>query len=335
VSGANARGSGRTARALLALAVASVALASLSRIRVSPQGDLPPFYPDEASKLADARYAFLLLEPGGARDPAWSERFYARTNPPLGGYATGVALALAGERVGDFALQEAFDALWRDPAALRARVPDAWLAAGRRASALFGALAAAALALSAAAAGGLAAGAVAALLLLGHAGFQHFARLALSDTLLLFALAAAPLAFAAALHALARREPGADAPESPASAALAARAPEAALRAQSPGAQPLRVAACGVALPGACVALAAAVKPNGALMGFAWALALVAAAGLAPRRRGRCAASRALSRSARALRWSHSRSSSRSTRSCTARRSQRSSRAPPSGATGC
>jgi hypothetical protein len=254
--------------ALLAALVFAVALASLSRIRVSAQGDEPAFYPDEASKLADARYAFLLLEPGGARDPAWSERFYARTNPPLGGYATGLALALAGQRVGDLALQDSFDALWRDPAALRRQVPDAWLAAGRRESALFGALACAALALAAASAGGVAAGAVSALLLLGHAGFDRFARLALSDSLLLFALALALLAFTAALRALAPSAGGAGATGSRTPKTLGPRA---------------AFAARTVLIPGACVAFAAAVKPNGALLGFAWALTLLASALLAAR----------------------------------------------------
>jgi 4-amino-4-deoxy-L-arabinose transferase-like glycosyltransferase len=247
--------SGPLARAALALGVFLAALACLcSRIEVSAERDSPPFYPDEASKLADARYGFLLFEPGGTRDPAWHERFYARTNPPLGRYAFGAAFALAGERIDDLSLEDRFNLGWREPDELRRHVPDTWLRIGRRTSAFFAALACAALALLAASVAGLAAGAASALLLLGNAQFDLFARLALTDSLLLFLLCFAALAFVPGLRAVA--EAGSGRPRG-SRASIGVRA---------------------AVVPGVCIALATGTKPNGALLGPAWALALLGVA---------------------------------------------------------
>jgi len=239
--------------ALLAALVFALALGALEApIAVSPAGDAPPFNPDEAAKLADARF-FSLAGRGAWRDPAWSEHFYARTNPAAGKLVFGAALALAGERP-DGGLQGRFDALWRAPAELRREVPDAALRAGRRASACFGALACAALALVAASLGGLGAGLAAALLLLGHAVFATVSRRALTDSLLLLWIALAPLVFAAALRALRGAWSGA------------------------PGRRPGALLLRAVLAPALVVALAAGTKPNGALLGVAYALALAAAA---------------------------------------------------------
>ncbi len=254
--------SGPRARTALALAVFLVALLHLgSRIEVSAERDSPPFHADEASKLADARYGFLLFEPGGIRDPAWRERFYARTNPPLGRYAFAAAFALGGERVDDLSLEDRFNSGWREPDELRRHVPDAWLRIGRRASALFAALACAALALLAASVGGLAAGAASACLLLGNAHFDRHARLALTDSLLLFLLCLAALAFVPGLRALAEAWSG------------------------SWRRSCARLGVRAALVPGVCIALAAGTKPNGALLGPAWALALLGmAAGSGSRR---------------------------------------------------
>jgi tetratricopeptide (TPR) repeat protein len=246
----------RAARWLLAACAFAASFALLaSGIRVSAGGDLPPFDPDEAAKLSDAYFYGLLVERGELRDAAWSEGFYARTTPVVGKLVFGAALASAGESVPDLGLQRSFDALWREPQELRREVPDVWLRTGRIASALFGALAAGALALVAADLGGLVAGAAAPLLLLGHGVFARVSRLALTDSLLLFWLAAAPLALRPALAAVAG----------------AFGVPQGPRRA-------LALLGRGVLAPALFVALAAGTKPNGALAGAAYAAALAGAA---------------------------------------------------------
>jgi tetratricopeptide (TPR) repeat protein len=246
----------RLARGVLAAVVAAVSFALLAAgIRVAPAGDAPPFDPDEAAKISDAYYYHLLVDRRALDDPAWSEGFYARTTPTVGKLLFGAALAAAGERVEDLALQHGFDALWRDPAELRRHVPDAWLRTARLAAALCGALAAAALALVASGLGGLVAGVAAACLLLGHAGFARVSGQALTDAPLLFWLAAAPLVFAPALRALARPGGGPRGPRAVLALGLSA-----------------------VLAPAGLVALAAGTKPNGALAAVAYALALAGAA---------------------------------------------------------
>src|SRR5262245_47634380 len=254
----------RTARWVLAAAAFAVSFALLaSGIRVSGDADLPPFDPDEAAKLSDAYFYHLLLVQGGTRDPAWSAEFYSRTTPTVGKLVFGAVLASAGEDVGDLSLQRSFDALWRDPAALRARVPNAWLLIGRLASAFCGALACAALALAAAGLGGVAAGAAACALLLGHATFAQVSRLALTDALLLLWLAAAPLVFSPALRALS------DAWNGPMDARRA-----------------LLLGSLSVLAPALLVALAAGTKQSGALAGIAYGAALLAFAASSPPRAG-------------------------------------------------
>src|SRR5262249_37818708 len=187
----------------------------------------------------------------GWRAPVCSEHFCARPTPAAGRLAFGAALALAGQHP-DPALQRRFDAHWRTPAELRREVPDAALRAGRRASAFFGALACAALALTAAAAAGLAAGLVAGLLLLAN---ESFAPWSLPSSPVLPWLPPGPPVSASALAALRRgwRDP-------------------------ARGARPLALAASAVLAPALVVALAAGTKPNGGLLGFAYALALLGAA---------------------------------------------------------
>jgi hypothetical protein len=246
----------RLARGALAAAAAAASFALLAAgIRVAPAGDAPAFDPDEAAGISGAYYFHLLVDRRPLDDPAWSEGFYARTTPTIGKLLFGAALAAAGERVEDLALQRRFDALWRDPGELRRYVPDAWLRAARLAAALCGALAAAALALVAAGLGGLAAGVAAACLLLGHAGFARVSTQALGDAPLLFWLAAAPLVFAAALRALARAESGPRGPRAVLALGLSA-----------------------LLAPAGLVALAAGTRPDGALAAVAYALALAAAA---------------------------------------------------------
>jgi 4-amino-4-deoxy-L-arabinose transferase-like glycosyltransferase len=240
---------------LAALAfVASLAVLATG-IHVAGGRDLPAFDPDEAAKLSDAYYYHLLVERGDTSDPVWSRDFYARTTPMVGKLAFGVALALAGQSVPDLSLQRSFDALWREPGALRREVLDGWLRAGRLASAAFGALATVALALAAATLGGPLAGAAAAALLLGHGVFAQVSRLALTDSLLLFWLAAAPLVLGSALRALASAWSG---PLDPRRA--------------------LSIGGRAVLAPALLVALAAGTKPNGALVGVAYGAALLAAA---------------------------------------------------------
>jgi hypothetical protein len=173
----------------IALAVFVVALVYLSvGARVGAGRDEPAFDIDEAHKLAESYYYHLFFERGDWSSPAWSEDFYARTNPPVAKYVFGLTLALRGLHLHDQGLQHDFDALWEQPGALRARVRDSMLSVTRAISAFFAALLCGLLALVAGRVGGAMAAVLAPCWLLSNPSFEFVARRGLTDSILLFHL---------------------------------------------------------------------------------------------------------------------------------------------------
>ena len=173
----------------IALAIFVVALLFLGRgTQVGGAEDRPEFDIDEAHKLAETYYYHLAFERGDLGSSAWSEDFYARTNPPVAKYYFGLALAAQGHHVRDQSLQHDFDALWQSPGELRTRVPDAQLRVTRAVSRFFGALICALLALVAGRVGGALAAVLAPVWLLLNPSFQFSATHGLTDTILLFHL---------------------------------------------------------------------------------------------------------------------------------------------------
>lgn len=166
--------------------------------------DLPAFHVDEAHKLGEAFYYHLWFQRRDARHPAWTEDFYARTNPPVAKYIFGAVLAAAGHPVRDLRLQDAFGKDWQTPDRLRRAVPDDMLRVTRGISVAFGAGVCALLFLIARRAAGLMAGLIAVLLLLGNPSFTETARRGLTDTILLFHLTLIVPVTLAAVHAFRR-----------------------------------------------------------------------------------------------------------------------------------
>ncbi len=151
-------------------------------------GDTPPFHIDEAHKLGETFYYHLFVEKRQWDHPAWTEDFYARTNPPVAKYIFGAVLAAAGHHVHDQQLQDDFERHWRSPKALRKRVPDGMLRVTRGTSAVFGALVCMLLFVIGRRAGGVAAGLIASVLLLANPYFQRIAQRGLTDSVLMFFL---------------------------------------------------------------------------------------------------------------------------------------------------
>ncbi len=221
-------------------------------------GDMPPFHMDEAHKLAETFYYHLFVEQRDLEHPAWTQDFYARTNPSVGKYILGAVLAATGHNVHDQRLQDDFERMWRKPGQLRTRVPDGMLRITRGTSAVFGALVCALLFIVGYRVGGVAAGLIAALLVLGHPYFQRYAQRGLTDTILWFHLALiVPVSFWAA-SVLQRH-----------------------WRRSAPGGAARRwgiVSVAGVLVPGLVIALAAGSKLNGALAGPVYVGGLILAA---------------------------------------------------------
>jgi hypothetical protein len=187
----------RYSNLILGLAVFGGSFAWLaSGIHVGKDGDKPPFFIDEAHKIAETYFWHLFFEQRDLRNPAWSADFYARTNPPVGKYIFGAALAVAGYHVRDQQLQGAFDRHWKQPMVLRTKVPDGMLRITRMTSAAFGALACGLLFLIGHRIGGIVVGLGASLLLLGNPHFQFYARLGVADAILSFsAILMVPVTF--------------------------------------------------------------------------------------------------------------------------------------------
>jgi len=155
-------------------------------IRVGGGGDDPPFFIDEAHKLAETYYWHLFFERRDVHHPAWSKDFYARTNPPVAKYIFGAALALGGYHVHDQQLQEDFDRYWRESPLLRTKVPDGMLRISRWTSAVFGSLVCMVLFMIGHRTGGVVTGLIAWGLLITHSAFQYHVRVGLTDSILLF-----------------------------------------------------------------------------------------------------------------------------------------------------
>jgi hypothetical protein len=213
------------------------------------------FHEDEAAKIGESFYYHLYFERRDLANPAWSEDFFARTNPPLAKYVFGAALAAAGHSVRDRALFEEFERSWTDPAQLRTRVPEPMLRITRRVSSLYAAALCTLLFLVIARVAGPAAGLLVPPLLLLDPYLALAAQSGLSDSMLLFHLALALPAGFLASAALRRGR----------------------TRAQGARAAALQVAQAAV-LPGVAIALAAATKLHGALAGPAFAGGVLLAA---------------------------------------------------------
>jgi hypothetical protein len=180
-------GVARPNRVLLALSVCGVSFAYLARgIHVSAtSGDSPHFHPDEAHKLAEGFFYHLFLEQRAPDHPAWTQDFFARTNPTVGKYVFGAALAAGGHHVPNLELQHHFSKRWKRPDELRKHVPDDMLRITRYTSALYGSLTCMLLFLIGSRVGGVAAGLIASLLLLAWPPFQVYARRGMGDTILM------------------------------------------------------------------------------------------------------------------------------------------------------
>ena len=172
---------------ILTLAVFAGSLAFLvSGILVEKGHDRPDFFIDEAHKLGEAYFGHLFFGRRDFGNHAWTEDFYARTNPPVSKYIFWAALAAAGHTVRDLHLQEEFERNWKQVPVLREQVPDGMLRTTRYVSAFFGALASALLFLAAYSLGGPVVGLLASVLFIAHPDVAHYGRVGLPDTILLF-----------------------------------------------------------------------------------------------------------------------------------------------------
>lgn len=149
-----------------------------------------PFHPDETRWLNRAHYLRDLADPFGS---TWEDGYLTRGQPPLGSYLMGLGLVAQGH---DLQTNGVWS-FWHDAAWNRARgnmASPADLDAGRRTNAVVGALAVAVVYLAGRRltnrVGGLAGG----LLLAAHPLMITLASQALSDALMVLALAAAVLA---------------------------------------------------------------------------------------------------------------------------------------------
>ena len=222
-------------------------------------GDKPGFMNDEAHKIASSYFFELFFERHDFKNPVWTEDFYARTNPPVGKYIFGAALAANGYRVNGLQLQEEFHRLWRITDELRKKVPDAMLRVTRGTSAVFSALVCLLLFLIGYRVGGLVSGLIGVILVLGNPFFVTYSRLGLPTLILLFHMILfIPICMLAA-RAFRRYCLGAYSGGSLKQLALL-------------------VLVSGV-LPGFSIAIATGSKLNGALTGPIFAIAMVIAAG--------------------------------------------------------
>jgi hypothetical protein len=151
--------------------------------------DTPAFHIDEAHKLGEAFFFHLLFKLRDLDHPAWTEDFYARTNPPVAKYIFGAVLAAAGHPVRDQRQQKDFEAGWQSPEKLRELVPDGMIRVTRSISIVFGAGLCMLVFVIARRAAGTPAGLIAVVLLLGNPSFSQTAQRGLTDTILLLHLA--------------------------------------------------------------------------------------------------------------------------------------------------
>ncbi len=237
----------------------------VSGIDVGAGVDNPPFFIDEAHKLGEAYYWHLLFEQRDIHHPAWHEDFYGRTNPTVGKYVFGAALALAGEHVRDLQFQEDFERHWTSWDELRWKIPDRMLRITRYTSALYGSLVCMLLFVIGRRIGGVVPGLAASALLLATPFFRDQARLGLTDVILMFHMTLIVPVTMWAAAALIRQ-----------------------WRSDRSGHAVRRwsmMCVSTVLVPGLVIALAAGTKLNGALAGLVYAGGVTASA-------ARCVASR-------------------------------------------
>jgi hypothetical protein len=174
-----------------------------SFIRVGKDGDSPPFFVDEAHKLAESYY-WHLFSSLALHDRVWTEDFYARTNPPFPKYVFGISLTIVGNKITTRQLQSDFDNLWQTPHLLRERVNNSALRTTRLTSSLLAALVCTVLFLVGFDIGGLTTGVVSVLLTLLNPIFIYYALLGLHESLLMFLFAASCLVTAKGAKMLSR-----------------------------------------------------------------------------------------------------------------------------------
>jgi hypothetical protein len=149
-----------------------------------------PFHPDEAHKIAETYYFYLLFVKHDPVHADWTRDFYARTNPPAAKYLMGAWLHLRGLPVRDLSLQRQFERLWRDGAELRRCVPGPLLRSARTVTLFFGVLTLLMVYLIGRLSGSAGAGILGALLLACNPSFRYHATIALYDTILIFFMTA-------------------------------------------------------------------------------------------------------------------------------------------------
>ncbi len=152
--------------------------------------DVTPFHPDETRWLNRAHYIQDVLDPFG---PTWDDHYLTHGQPPLGSYLTGIALLAQGQDletngVWDFRRSQRWNTFRGNMAS------DADLDAGRRMSALVGALTVVAVYFLAKRLGNRVAGIVAALFLAIHPLHVYLSTQIRSDGLLVLLVAVAVLA---------------------------------------------------------------------------------------------------------------------------------------------
>ncbi len=160
----------------------------VSGIHVGKDGDRPPFFMDEAHKLGETYFWHLLFERGDIHHPAWTQDFFARTNPTVPKFVFGAVLAACGYHVHDQQLQKDFERFASKWERLRECVPDGMLRVTRCTNALFAAMICLLFYGIGFRIGGLATGLLAVFLLLGNPLFETNARRGLADIMLLFHL---------------------------------------------------------------------------------------------------------------------------------------------------
>ncbi len=239
----------------------------ISGIHVGREGDTPPFHIDEACLLGETIHYHLLFECGDLNHSAWADNVFIRIHSTVVKYTYGAALAIAGLRVQDRTVLDAFLGAEAGPDELRALVPDDMLRVMRYTSAVFASLTCMLLFVIGKRVGGVATGLIAALLLLASPLFRLYAQRGMEMSIVIFYLSLiVPVTFWSA-RTLMRLWEGDDA------------------------GSPVRRWGKGLAvaglLPGVVTGLASACKLTGALTGPAYAGGVLLAAAFHARGRPR------------------------------------------------
>jgi len=161
----------------------------ISGIHVDRGGDAPPFHIDEACLLGETIHYHLLFERGDLDHSAWADNVFIRIHSTVVKYTYGAALAIAGHRVQDRKILDAFLDAEAGPDELRRLVPDDMLRVMRYTSAVFAAMTCVLLFVIGKRIGGVATGLAAALLLMASPLFRLYAQRGMEMTIVVFYLA--------------------------------------------------------------------------------------------------------------------------------------------------